>query len=204
MFSKKGTEKPIEIFVALFVILAVALVMLKLFQSQITEKQKQLSDFEQEQKARELQQKVALHCQNKCTEASNNGCSLQALAAVCLSGSHQVLDSGEFLDFNGNTDIDFDIENFGGEGVCEDQVYCFSTIDSCCAREISVESCARILKDYWTQKQFDTTQQITLCGTIRKGQCSPSSADLASLGWWNSLNYVDASGTQTPLCSSLA
>ena len=95
MRSKRGTEKPIEIFVALFVILAVALVMLKLFQSQITEKQKQLSDFEQEQRAQELRQKVQLHCQSKCTEASNNGCSLQALAALCLSGSHQVLDEGD-------------------------------------------------------------------------------------------------------------
>jgi len=41
--NRRGTEKPIEIFVALFVILAVALVMLKLFQGQITEKQAQLS-----------------------------------------------------------------------------------------------------------------------------------------------------------------
>ena len=41
MKNRKGTEKPIEIFVALFIILAVALVMLKLFQSQIAEKQKE-------------------------------------------------------------------------------------------------------------------------------------------------------------------
>lgn len=188
---KKGTEKPIEIFVALFVILAVALVLLELFQSQITEKQKQLSDFEQEQKAKELQQSIALHCQQKCTEASNNGCSLQSLAALCLSGSHQVLSNGEFLDFNGNNQPDFNFENFGGEGVCENQVYCFSTIDSCCAQQIDISRCSEILDTFWDARGWgdNSDQRDALCSSIVAGSACDVPAGQEGLAWWTNDDF---------------
>ncbi|MEM4268420.1 MAG: hypothetical protein QXK37_06355 [Candidatus Woesearchaeota archaeon] len=41
--GKRGTDKPIEIFIALFVILAVAMVILKMFSSQIEQKSKKWS-----------------------------------------------------------------------------------------------------------------------------------------------------------------
>ena len=41
MRNKKGTDKPIEIFVALFIILAVAMVILKMFSGQIQDKTKE-------------------------------------------------------------------------------------------------------------------------------------------------------------------
>ncbi len=182
---KRGTEKPIEIFVALFVILAVALVMLKLFQGQITEQKAALSNYQQEQLAQEMQQNLVLHCQSKCTEASNNGCSRQALAALCLAGSHQVFDTGESLDFDGNNKPDFNIEQYGGVGVCEDQVHCFNAIDNCCAQKITAESCNDILKGYWDSRGWvdGSNQRTALCSTVNKGECTVPSGQ-EGLAWW--------------------
>ncbi|MDD9952788.1 MAG: hypothetical protein OXR66_00460 [Candidatus Woesearchaeota archaeon] len=152
--NKKGTEKPIEIFVALFIILAVALVMLKLFQSQIADKQKELADVQQETKAKELREKVELACAEKCTQASNNGCNRASLASLCMYGSHRVLKDNEFIDLNNNNKPDYDDSLLAGIGVCEDRLYCFHMMGSCCAREISAAECRLILKDYWTEVEI--------------------------------------------------
>ena len=149
MRGRKGTEKPIEIFVALFIILAVALVMLKLFQSQISEKQKELADVQQEQQAKELRDKLQLSCQEKCTQASNNGCSTASLASLCIHGSRQVLGEDKYIDLNNNKKKDYDTTLLAGIGVCEERIYCFHVMDSCCAQEISPTTCKEILRTYW-------------------------------------------------------
>jgi hypothetical protein len=157
MKNRKGTEKPIEIFVALFIILAVALVMLKLFQSQIAEKQKELSDVQQEQKAQELKSKVQLACQQKCTEASNNGCSPASLASLCTYNSQNVLGADSYVDLNNNKENGFDTTLLAGIAVCEDKVYCFHMVDSCCAQRISPDACVKILDSYYKSKGFTNT-----------------------------------------------
>jgi len=192
---KRGTEKPIEIFVALFVILAVALVMLKLFQSQITDKQKQLSDFQQEQKVQEMKNKVVLHCQSKCTEASNNGCSRQSLATLCLANSRQVLRPGEYLDLDGNNEISYNMESFGGEGVCEDKVYCFNgLVDTCCAQKIDAGSCGAILSQFWTDKGWDVEDR---CNSFFNdyGTCESEDPDDEDFAWWLNEDLADACST---------
>lgn len=191
---KRGTEKPIEIFVALFVILAVALVMLKLFQGQITEQKAALSNYQQEQLAQEMQQNLVLHCQSKCTEASNNGCSRQSLAALCLAGSHQVFDTGESLDFNGNNNIDFNTEQYGGVGVCEDQVHCFNAIDNCCAQKITPESCSQILNSFWDSKGWTegSDGRDAVCSSVSAGSCADTvDSSLEPLAWWNEFDACE-------------
>lgn len=168
MKNRKGTEKPIEIFVALFIILAVALVMLKLFQSQIAEKQKELSDVQQEAKAQELKQKVQLSCQQKCTEASNNGCSLASLASLCTFNSQNVLGTDSYLDLDNNKENSFDTTLLAGIAVCEDRVYCFNMIDSCCAQRISPDSCVKILDSYYKSKGFKNTASTTNAANERR------------------------------------
>jgi hypothetical protein len=174
--NRKGTEKPIEIFVALFIILAVALVMLKLFQSQISEKQKELADVQQEQKSKELREKVELSCQEKCTQASNNGCSLQSLASLCIFGSPQVLAQDQFVDLNNDKLNGYDDTLLAGIGVCEDNLYCFHVMGSCCAREISARSCRTILHDYWLNKGIissDADMATRLGQLVPAGSCQP-------------------------------
>jgi hypothetical protein len=159
--NRKGTEKPIEIFVALFIILAVALVMLKLFQSQIADKQKELADVQQEQKAQDLKNKLTLSCQQKCTDASNQGCSLASLASLCSFGSKNILGPNEFADLNNDKMLDYDTTLLAGVGVCEDRVYCFNVMSSCCSREINAQTCKVILERYWTEKGLDTDEMFT-------------------------------------------
>lgn len=186
--SKKGTEKPIEIFVALFVILAVALVMLQLFQGQITEQRGAISEFEQQQQLQRMQDDIGLHCLQQCTRAENDGrCSLQALASLCMAGTHQIFDDGQFIDFDGDNRISYNTDQYGGEGVCEDQIYCFTHMERCCNRQINAESCADILNQFWNSRGWDSdsSQRENLCQTnLRTGSCSPDSAQ-ESLAWWN-------------------
>ena len=67
--------------------------MLKLFQSQIADKQKELSDVAQEQLSKEMVQKVKQACSDKCVEASNNQCNPAALASLCMYGPSNVLNT---------------------------------------------------------------------------------------------------------------
>jgi hypothetical protein len=152
--GKKGTEKPIEIFVALFVILAVALVMLKLFQNQITQKQTELQTAQEEGKQKELMQKAVAQCQDKCLQASNTDCSIQSLASLCLSYGSDALGSMEYLDLNSNGKKDVDNTLIPGIGVCEDKVPCHALISSCCSTQISALGCKKILEDFWKDRGF--------------------------------------------------
>jgi hypothetical protein len=187
MRNRKGTEKPIEIFVALFIILAVALVMLKLFQSQIAEKQKELSDVQQEQKSRELRNKVDQACKDKCVEASNNGCSPASLASLCTYGSKNVLLEGQYIDLNNDNEKNYDDSLLAGVGVCEERVYCFHLVSSCCARQISPETCKDILESYWTSKSMiktGTTLNDLLTANVPAGTCAADENRWDTLAAW--------------------
>jgi type II secretory pathway pseudopilin PulG len=171
--NRKGTEKPIEIFVALFIILAVALVMLKLFQSQIADQTKKISDVQQEQRAKEMLQNARQACSDKCVEASNNQCNRAALASLCMYSSDKVVPPPDFIDLNKDQKLDLDTTLLAGIGVCEDRIYCFHLLSSCCAREISASSCKSILTEYWQSKQFTPAQVSSmLTANVNAGTCS--------------------------------
>lgn len=185
MRNRKGTEKPIEIFVALFIILAVALVMLKLFQSQIADKQKELSDVQQEQKTKEMLSKVQQACSDKCVEASNNQCSPAALASLCMYSSQKVLGEGSFIDLDNDKNMGEDKTLLAGIGVCEDKVYCFHLINSCCAREISAKSCKVILESYWASKGYDATGVAKLeKNNVDPGTCKKTADNWYTIDDW--------------------
>ncbi len=185
--GKKGTEKPIEIFVALFVILAVALVMLKLFQNQITEKQAQLTQFEQEKKQQELVEKAALYCKSRCIDASNDGCSLRSLSSFCLSLGSDQIKAPDFLDFNKNKIMDYDTTRLAGIGQCEDAVPCHSLVSECCGMQMTWSTCKNILDQYWTSQGFDTNQINCMIKTnIKKGTCTVTDT---SMFWYTRAGF---------------
>jgi hypothetical protein len=157
--NKKGTEKPIEIFVALFVILAVALVMLKLFQNQITQKQTELQTVQEEGKQKELYQTALSYCQDKCLQASNNDCSFQSLASLCLAYGTDKINSPDYLDLNSDGKKGLDKTLIPGVGVCEDKVPCHAMLESCCSTQLTATNCQNILTQFWDENQgFDDTQ----------------------------------------------
>ncbi len=184
---KKGTEKPIEIFVALFVILAVALVMLRLFQNQVTQQQEEIQQFQQEKEQENLRKKARQHCQQKCTSASNDDCSLQSLASLCLAYGSEVIDQPKYLDLNMNQQMDTDSTLMPGVGVCEDAVPCNALVSQCCGQQITPKTCADILRNYWSQLGFEAS---TVSGMFadhwKAGTCNQQVA--SGTMWWELAN----------------
>jgi hypothetical protein len=172
--NRKGTEKPIEIFVALFVILAIGLFMLKFFQYQLVEQENQLAGVALQFESRELTHKVQLACEQKCVDASNNGCSIASLASLCMTGSHNVLGQGQYLDLDNDGTLGEDVTLLAGIGVCEDHVYCFHLLNSCCSQRISPETCKTILTSYWQSKGLSADQLLR--STVPAGTCATTQA----------------------------
>ena len=83
--SKRGTEKPIEIFVALFIILAVAMLLLKMMRDQTSGSEKQLRDAQRQQAMEDYTQAAQKSCNELCDNARDTGCSLKSVARYCLA-----------------------------------------------------------------------------------------------------------------------
>lgn len=172
--NKKGTEKPIEIFIALFVILAVAMVLLKMFSGQISSKTKELKEMEQRNKLKETMANAKDFCDTKCTTAMENNCGLKDKAQFCISN----IEAG--LDINGNGMInDYDETFLGGVGICEDKVYCPQISDCSCGVKLTMKNCINILCSYWSSEAglSVTESNLRLEKYFDPGTCTITEAD---------------------------
>ena len=185
ILNKKGTEKPIEIFVALFVILAVALLLLQLFQNQLTDKQQELEQFQRESKQQSIRSDANSYCRSRCSEASADGCSLRALATFCTSYASDRIRAPDFLDLNMNGVQDMDTTLLVGIGVCEDAVPCHAMISDCCGFQMSAASCKEYLTRYWSSVGHDLNAQNCLVrNTVRRGTCTGP-----TMTWYESAEF---------------
>ena len=80
--GKLGTDKPIEIFIALFVILAVAMVLLKMFSSQIEQKKTEMEEQAQAERAKQAVADLDTYCDSQCSKAHR---SLKDKVSYCTS-----------------------------------------------------------------------------------------------------------------------
>jgi hypothetical protein len=158
---KKASEKPIEIFIALFVVLAVAMVLLQMFGGQITSKQEELKTLSDENELKQVRQDVEDFCKQKCAGIDS---SLDTVTYCKTKFNRDV-------DFNNNdiyTDYNTDYSIFG---TCEDAIYC-SAVYQC--KELTVKNCAQILctyfEDDWGLNSEDATKK--LFEFIQPGECS--------------------------------
>lgn len=193
---KKGTEKPIEIFVALFIILAVGLVMLKLFQNQLQQKQGELADVEQEQRLNELREQASLYCRQKCGDAASNRCSRAGLASLCMSYASSRVPHPNWLDLNVNGVKDIDFNLLAGVGMCEEAVPCFALIDTCCGQQINPSSCLDFLVDYWVEDLGRDSEFVnrTINRTMKLGLSATCEPDDDDVMWWNLSGTTGLSG----------
>jgi hypothetical protein len=160
--NKKGTEKPIEIFIALFIILAVSMVMLKMFKGQITEKSQQMQDENAKYQLEQSIKEAKLTCSQLCSDANQQGCSGQTIAAYCTQTVGTVTGSGEnerrVLDLDANNVIGVDTSLMGGIGVCEDAIYC-PLVHSCkCGKELTPQYCIEKSCEYWDKLNMDANK----------------------------------------------
>ncbi|RME52912.1 hypothetical protein D6783_03430 [Candidatus Woesearchaeota archaeon] len=181
--NKKGTDKPIEIFIALFIILAIAMLMLRMFSDQLKEKTNELK--RQEQKARLDQQKQdALNeCNDVCSRVTSNGCDEQSQVSFCL---HKI---GAGIDLNANGEIRSD--EYGEEyafGACETNVYCpLVTRCDTCGRNLDFKTCFQLVcqffKDQITGPNATTRVALEMFDRYEFGECLTPEEKANKLTW---------------------
>ena len=168
MRNKKGTDKPIEIFVALFIILAVAMVILKMFSGQIQDKTKELQKIEQREKFQQAKGDAKRECDEICTAALQNDCNPQQKAQFC---QHKLLDG---LDVNMDGDKkDYTEDLLSGIGACEDTIYCPQVTSCQCQGSLAMIDCVDILYSYYTSEMGITHSEACdlLFSRIVEGSC---------------------------------
>lgn len=185
LLNKKGMEKPIEIFVALFVILAVALLVLQLFQSQLSDQQQELSQAARTRQAEETRAQARSYCQDACRQAESAGCSSRAIATFCLAYATDTINEPSFLDLNADGVEGLDTTTLVGEGICEDEVPCHTLMSNCCGQQISPVSCKNHIITYWNSQNHNDERQAQLMeNLIRPGNCYPNDVDAADVTHW--------------------
>jgi hypothetical protein len=180
--NKRGTDKPIEIFVALFIILAVAMVILKMFSGQIQDKTKELQNIQQKEKYTQAKGDAKRECDELCTNALQDDCNLQQKAQFC---QHKLL-NGLDINMNGQTG-DYSEDLLSGVGVCEDAIYCPHVTSCQCQGDLSVKNCLTILDTYF--KDNMGMQPDAACDMIKNryqtGKCTIPDA---SIFWLDTLD----------------
>jgi hypothetical protein len=158
--NKRGSEKPIEIFIALFVILAVAMVLLKMFGGQITSKQKELKDVADQNRVEQLRKDIKIFCNSRCADIDGKMDKVNYCKTKYL-GNADVNDNDIPNDYNDDLSI---------VSLCEDSVYCAAVTD---CRELTMKNCAQILCSYFKNEwQLDDTAATErLSSLIQPGTC---------------------------------
>jgi hypothetical protein len=159
--NKKGTEKPIEIFIALFVILAVAMVLLKMFGGQIASKQKELKQMSDQNALEQMRRDIKTFCSSRCADIESNMDKL----TYCKTKYNQETD----LNNNGIPN-DFN-EEFSIVGVCEDAIYC-AVVDEC--KGLTMSTCSQLLCSYFETEMDLSSSEASerLKKFIQPGTCS--------------------------------
>jgi hypothetical protein len=175
IYGKKGTEKPIEIFIALFVILAVAMVLLKMFGGQIASKQKELKDMADQNKLEQLRKDIKAYCSTRCAEIDTKMDKL----TYCRTKYNQESD----LNNNGIPN-DFNDE-FSVVGLCEDSIYCASVTE---CKGLNMKTCAELLCSYLRNDLNLESEDATnrLKGFIEPGSCTMTDNE-KKIHWYYSL-----------------
>ena len=132
--NKKASEKTIEIFVALFLILAVAMVLLKMFSGQVADKSNELNRMDK------IQASTA-KCNDLCTKAKSNDCRVEDQIAFCTAKYK--------FDLNGDHKIDQ--YDKGSVVLCEDNIYCPLETECDCGMNLNMKNCLELTKNYYNE-----------------------------------------------------
>jgi hypothetical protein len=171
---KRGTEKPIEIFVALFIILAVAMLLLKMMRDQTAGSEKQLKDAQRQQAMADYTQAAQKACTELCDQARDTGCSPKAVARYCLAKYHAPYLAVEQYGYDVDRNYEFNelsVEDVGF-AVCETNIYCSQmTLPPCgCKGGLTMERCVKELCDYYASVGISPADQLSK--NIAFGSCS--------------------------------
>jgi hypothetical protein len=200
IYGKRGTDKPIEIFIALFVILAVAMVILKMFSSQIEQKRQEMETQQQEERAKMAKADLDAYCDSLCSNAQR---SLKDKVSYCTSyyrGS---------IDINKNSVADYTDALDNIQGYCEDRIYC-AAYRPC--GSLDMRTCKKITCDYMSNTMGITEDVAksdrlfgykvstqSYAGLVQPGECwTRLTSEQKKLHWFYSfMLQPDFMGTTT-------
>jgi hypothetical protein len=186
--DKRGTEKPIEIFVALFIILAVAMLLLKMMRDQTRSSQDELEKQKRKEAMEAYKTDAQNRCDDLCNDAKQNGCNVKDVARFCLEKYKGELSSVPIqgFDINGNNEIDAAAIDDVGVLICEDNVYCSQeTTPKCpCKGGLDMKTCIKVLCDHFTELD-PATAPAQVQSRIDFGECD---VDAAATNKW--IDYV--------------
>lgn len=196
IFGKKGMEKPIEIFVALFVILAVALLLLNIFEDQLSSQQDQLDQMQSTERQEELFDAAVDYCMDdrRCPSISSH-CDIEYLARLCRAygTDSPEFEFGEALDLNRDGVIGVDDTQVPGRQICEDEVPCFSLVTECCGQRINANTCKNILENYAGGQGLDAAEFVASSASEPSNECRTSQNPAFDEGshWYYSAGYAN-------------
>jgi len=168
--NKKGNEKTIEIFVSLFLILAVAMILLKMFSGQVADKTNELNQVSETQASLQL-------CADACSKAKSNNCRTEDLIGFCKAKYELDLDKDSMIGEY----------NKGAFKICEDSIYCPLEVNCICNRELTMAECLKITKKYYKDNNIDL-KNIGKLYKYTDGVCTVNSSDI--LQWQNFFNVT--------------
>jgi hypothetical protein len=179
--GNKGTEKPIEIFIALFVILAVAMVLLQIVSEYITKGTGEMDERARKERIEQLKAEALAQCRQECPE---DCLSLQERAQYCIALAET--DGEQGFDVDGdNIRNDYVKDILVGIGICEDQIYCYQLMgDECGCGKLRPEDCVEILCSWWDSEGVDPDKADDLLNRyIQAGKCTMSEEE-EELHWY--------------------
>ncbi len=148
--NRKGMSMAIQIFIVLFVLLAVAMLVLRLVTEQ---SEQQIKIIGEEIKQQELK-RIKADCLSSCKCDSEN-----EKVGYCLTLIRKGKATEGELDLDGDgftTNYAEPPETGGLYGVCEDKIYC-SQIASCkCSDQIlDMRNCFKLICNFWDKQNAD-------------------------------------------------
>ena len=190
-------EKPIEIFVALFVILAVALLLLNIFEDQLMSQQDQLDQIASTERQEELLEAAEDFCMDdrRCpsrifTDDCRGG---EALVRLCRAygTDSSKFEPGEFLDLDRSGSMGVDETQIPGVQVCKDDVPCFALVSECCGQRITASNCKDILEQHATNEGFDVDEFVDRSARQPSAECEADPEFDQDMHWYCRAEFGD-------------
>jgi hypothetical protein len=143
--NKKGFDKAIEIFVFLFIIMVVGVIVLRMFNSQVSEKTETLSDITNQELMNQEIMAARSVCNTMCDDTKRSSCTNASMAAFCGNNVGPIDVDGN-LKFTDWTDI-----IAGGVAVCEENIYCPLLVGCTCGgTDLNIDTCKDIISSHAT------------------------------------------------------
>ncbi|MCX6801696.1 MAG: hypothetical protein NT067_01140 [Candidatus Diapherotrites archaeon] len=193
--KSKGMEMPIQIFITLFVLLAVAMLVLQMVSEQFKQQQAKIA---QEQQKRQLDQdfqSMRENCASLCANA-NSDPTLTSKANYCAKS----FTNGVDITLDG-LKTDYTENLLPGIGICEDRIYCphIYTCEMGSGQTLTMQKCKDAMCAFWASQSFTTARMNeALNQFVQPGSCYTANPANQKNHWYTLLFDTSKNGVVEP------